>query len=80
MGTEAACGCDEKDIYVLAAVSDTGKAVLVVNFSENTHAVSMNLDSDFTAYRIDENHFMEPVSISPAAFTMEPNQVILFKK
>jgi hypothetical protein len=80
IGTEAACSWDEKDLCVLAAVSDTEKAVLVVNFSENTHPVSMSIGDGFVAYRIDETSFMDPVNISPTAFTMEPNQVILFLK
>ena len=79
LGSEALCGCDSQDVYVLAAVSGEEKAVLVVNFSENDQDIRINIGDEFTPYLIDENHLLEQAELSPSHFTLKVNQVVLLK-
>ena len=80
MGNQASLECDSKKVFALAATNGEEYSVLITNVSGKEETVAVNVDSDFRAYLIDEEHMLTPIDITPDSFTLEENQVILLKK
>ena len=70
-------GVDEDlaGFYTLAGAGENGRAVYLVNLSEEGRRVTTNLDDSFKVYLIDKDHSIEFVDYSASDFTLEPNQI-----
>ena len=80
MSNQASLECDSEKIFAIAATNGKESSVLITNVSGEDETVTVNVDSDFRAYLIDEEHMLTPIDITPDSFTLEENQVILLKK
>ena len=74
----AACSCP-KGLYALAAADGEKKAIMTVNPTEACQQIQLNAEADWTVYLIDREHLTEKTDLSPAAFTLEKNQVAFIK-
>lgn len=61
--------------YTLAGAGDEGRAVYLVNFSEENRRITTNLDESFEVYLIDKDHSIELALYSASDFTLAPNQI-----
>ena len=80
LGTETALikEGDENDLagfYALAGKGEGGRAVYLVNFSEESRRVTTNLDESFKVYLIDAEHSIAESDLCASDFTLEANQI-----
>ncbi len=79
LGSEAeVTGCGD-GLYALAATDGESCGMLIANIGEEKE-VETDLGRDFTAYAIDEKHFMTPKRISAKKFRMKQYDTIYFEK
>lgn len=71
---------DTEGFYSLAAKDGDKKAIYLVNLSENSRKVSINVDEGFEVYLIDSEHFIEKAEILATEFEIGANQVVLIQK
>lgn len=71
---------DTDGFYALADAKDEKKAVYLVNFSEQTRKVELNVGDGFSVYLVDGTHKMEKIEVAASAFEMDANQVVLIEK
>ncbi len=74
-----ATASDDENLFVIGAVMDDKKGLLVINDSEETRIVESGIKDELDAYLIDENHLMEKVDIDIKKFQLKPYQVMFFK-
>lgn len=76
-------GCAQSDalagFYTLAAVGEEGKAVYLVNFSEESRQVTTNLGEGFRVYLVDAEHYITETDLCPTDFTLGANQIALIE-
>ena len=78
MKDQIAGGIRKDGLYAVGAAGNDGRrGVLFTNIGENM-AVETNLPKDMPVYRIDENHFLTPVSLDPQNFTMDRYDTLYF--
>lgn len=70
---------ESEEVYAQAATDGNNQAFLISNISEEARSIEINLGSDMKAYLINAEKELEPVDINPESFTMQPDDVILFK-
>ena len=75
LGTQIACNCDCDHVYTLAATDGEKTGILIANIGPDTE-LSLLAAASATAYLIDEDHFMVPVSLNPKQFLLKENQVL----
>ncbi|MCQ2426791.1 MAG: hypothetical protein MJ137_00120 [Clostridia bacterium] len=79
MGNEVELTGDTGDgLYAIAATDGAKKGVLITNNAEKK-LVRTNLDAGFSAYAIDEKHFLTPKKINCKQFTLGQYQTIYFE-
>ena len=78
LGYQVKCvfDCEEEGMYAVAATDGEGKAIMIVNHSEETQRICTNMDKSFTIYLIDKEHYLTKTELSATEFTMEPNQIV----
>jgi hypothetical protein len=70
---------ESEEIYAQAATDGNKQAFLISNISEEVRSIETNLGTNMKAYLINAEKELEPVEINPESFTMQPDDVILFK-
>jgi len=76
LGNEIEITGDAGDgLYALAATDGNKRGVLITNIGEKK-LVKTNLDAGFTAYAIDEKHFLTPKKMNCRQFTLGQYQTI----
>ena len=66
---------DLTGFYSLAGAGDNGRAVYLVNFSEESRRITTNLDDSFKVYLIDKEHNIELTDLNASDFTLGANQI-----
>ena len=56
-----------------------GKALLIVNDSEEPKTLATGLGDDFTVYLVDQDHFMTETTLKAAEFQLAAKQVALIR-
>jgi len=78
LGTEVECNCSQDGVYALAAKNGEKKAILLSNIKKDC-TVEFDLSSDFCAFIIDKDHFIEKTDWNPRKFELKENTVVLIK-
>ena len=79
LGTQVSLDFDEEGLYGIAATNGKECAVLLCNYTEEEREIAMPQLKGFSAYLVDEAHFMTEKAMDPTSFTIGANQVLLFK-
>ena len=79
LGMRAECRLEGEKMYALAACDGEKKAMLVVNFSEQSRKVEVNVGEGYDVYLIDQTHYVTKTELCASAFEAEPNGVYLIK-
>ncbi len=62
-------------LYTLAASDGEKKAVMIVNFSEESRDITLDATDNMTVCLIDKDHYIFETNLSPNNFTLEANQI-----
>lgn len=80
LGQRVSCSCNLPDVYTLAAANGEKKAVIVCNYSNDTHKdLELNLDDSFTVYLLDESRYLVKTHKKASKFQLRTNQIALIK-
>ena len=80
LGQRVSCSCNLPDVYTLAAADGEKKAVIVCNYSNDTHKdLELNLDDSFTVYLLDESRYLVKTHKKASKFQLRTNQIALIK-
>ena len=79
LGTQVSCEGMGDGLYALAATDGERKAVLVVNYSDRERTVRLNVDESFSAYLLDQTHYLEKQDGGATQLMLGANQVVLVK-
>ena len=79
LGEQAVCKSSHSDVYAIAATDKERKAVMITNFSEEVRQIQLNVNSDWTVYLIDKDHFISKTDLRADEFTLDANQVVIIK-
>jgi hypothetical protein len=66
-------------LYTLAASDGEKKAVMIVNFSEESRDITIDATGNMTVCLIDKDHYISETNLSPNNFTLEANQIAFIK-
>ena len=77
MQNQVSGGIHEDGLYAVGAKGENARGVLISNIGEK-RTVETDIPKDLQAYRIDQNHFLTPVSLDPTHFEMEQYDVLYF--
>lgn len=66
-------------LYTLAASDGEKKAVMIVNFSEESRDITLDATDNMTVCLIDKDHYISETNLSPNNFTLEANQIAFIK-
>ena len=79
LGSQAQCSITDRQdgLYALAATDGEKKATMIVNFSEECSAITLNADDGMTVYIIDGENLLTPTDIDAKNFTLKANQIAL---
>ena len=81
MGDQVEISGDLGDgLYAIAATNGKERGVLITNIGEETKELETNLESGYTAYVIDEKHFMTKKRISAKGFAIKRNETLYLEK
>jgi len=80
LGQRVEASCELDEVYTLAATDGEKKAVIVCNYSHDTHKdLELNLDDSFDVYLVDEFNYLVKTHKNPSKFQLRTNQVALIK-
>ena len=77
LGNQVECNITERPsgLYTLAASDGEKNAVMIVNFSEESCALTLNAGDGMTVYIIDSENHLTPTDLDAKNFTLEANQI-----
>ena len=67
-------------LYALAATNGKERGILITNIGEDAKEIETNLGRGYTAYAIDEKHFMTKKRISVKKFTLKQYDTLYLEK
>ena len=80
LGQRVEASCELDEVYTLAATDGEKKAVIVCNYSHDTHKdLELNLDDSFDVYLVDEFNYLTKTHKKASKFQLRTNQIALIK-
>ena len=77
LGNQVQCNITDRQdgLYALAATDGEKKATMIVNFSEESSAITLSADDGMTVYIIDSENHLTPTDLDAKNFTLKANQI-----
>ena len=73
-------GDRDNEVYALAATNGKDRGILITNLGEDAKEIETDLGRGYTAYAIDEKHFMTKKRISAKKFTLKQFDTLYLEK
>ena len=73
------CNLSTTNVCALASSLNGNNAVLITNPSDNDETITLNVDSSYSVYVIDQDNLCVKTNLNPTNFTIKQNQVVLVR-
>ena len=70
---------EQEGFYALAATDGDRSALMIVNHSEESRQLSLDLDESFSVYLLDQDHYLTRTDASASRLPVKANQILLIK-